>query len=109
MAELNVKDTAKLNPAAEQILRVADQFKGIMDRLQAATNKDALGTDETINAFLEQFGPGSHNVFTALKMYSEGVKGTSEKLGTMERILVNTEVNAAEQAQQLHSRPKSKR
>jgi hypothetical protein len=42
-------------------------------------------------------------------MYSEGVKGTSEKLGTMERILVNTEVNAAEQAQQLHSRPKSKR
>jgi hypothetical protein len=109
MAELNVKDTAKLNPAAEQILRVADQFKGIMERLQAATNKDALGKDETVNAFLEQFGPGSHSVFTALKMYSEGVKGTSEKLGTMERILVNTEVNAAEQAQQLHSRPKSKR
>ncbi|MCX4460785.1 hypothetical protein OG585_49645 (plasmid) [Streptomyces sp. NBC_01340] len=109
MAELNVKDTAKLNPAAEQILRVADQFKGIMDRLQAATNTDALGKDETINAFLEQFGPGSRNVFTALKMYSEGVKGTSEKLGTMEKILVNTEVNAAEQAQQLHSRPKSKR
>ncbi|MEU3796048.1 hypothetical protein AB0F07_40835 [Streptomyces fructofermentans] len=110
MSELIVKN-ANLKPAVEQMLSVAEEIIGIMDRLQdrTAAHRNAGGNDPAGQQFHKQFDPGTRNVIEALKKFAEGVEGTADNLGTLSGVLVKTEGEAQGQAHQLASGPKPKR